>query len=286
MPHTMTYYPQTVVIEGRLYVGGGCVNHDSKIQGDFLVMVYDINEDTWTMLPPYDHVYFSLAALNKCLVLVGGKDKRTGRRTNILAVWDEKAQRWCHPYPPMPTARSGAAVVTQDDRWLVVAGGFSTSGRNDVELLDVSSRHWYRSTPLPTHLYHVSSAITGSTWYLLGGYGALPRKQVLCANLEALISQAISKPSVPSAPALWQIIAPTPLIRSTALVLNDTLLAVGGGAGSSAIYLYQPTSKCWVKAGELPNNRFECACAVLPCGKFVVLGGSVLPSIDIGALNY
>ena len=81
-------------------------------------------------------------------------------------------------------------------------------------------------------------------------------------------------------------IPPTPLIRSTALVLNGSLLAIGGGGGSSAIYLYQQKSKRWIKAGELPNDRAECACAVLSCGKFIVLGGNVLQSIDIGALNY
>ena len=52
------------------------------------------------------------------------------------------------------------------------------------------------------------------------------------------------------------------------------------------MYLYQATNKCWVRAGEMPNERAECACAVLPSGKFVVLGGDVLPSIDICALNY
>ena len=66
--------------------------------------------------------YFSLAALNNRLVLVGGKDRKSfDLRSNILGVWDEKARRWCHPYPPMPTPRSGAAVATQGDKWLVVS---------------------------------------------------------------------------------------------------------------------------------------------------------------------
>ena len=71
----------------------------------------------------HSYIYFSVAALCKCLVLVGGKDKKTGQRTNILGVWDEKLHRWCYPYPPMSTAHSGAAVVTQEDRWMIVAGG-------------------------------------------------------------------------------------------------------------------------------------------------------------------
>ena len=126
MPHTVAYYPKAVVLKGKMYVGGGQAHHVSNVQGDMqdlLVIVYDIEGDTWTTLPSYTCVYFSLAALNKCLVLVGGKDNKTGKRTNILGVWDKKLQRWCHPYPPMLTACSGAAVATLEDRWLIVAGG-------------------------------------------------------------------------------------------------------------------------------------------------------------------
>ena len=61
---------------------------------------------------------------------MGGKDSKTG----ILGVWDKKLQRWCHPYPPMPTARSGAAVVTLEDRWPTVAGGTCKSGKSEVEI--------------------------------------------------------------------------------------------------------------------------------------------------------
>ena len=103
-------------------------------------------------------------------------------------------------------------------------------------------KRYVRSAPLPIPLYHVSSATMGNTWYLLGGYSAEPSKQVVCANLNDLLSQAVSKPLARSG-ALWQVIASTSLVCSTALVLNGSLLAVGGAGGSSAIYLYQPKKK-------------------------------------------
>ena len=71
---------------------------------------------------------------------------------------------------------------------------------------------------------------------------------------------------------------PTPLVHSTALVLSGSLFAVGGGGGSSGIYLYQPKIKRWIKAGELPNDQAQCTC--------IVLGGNVVQSVDTGALNY
>ena len=108
---------------------------------------------------------------------------------------------------------------------------------------------------------------------------------MVCANLNDLIFQAVSKPSTRFG-VLWQVIASTPLMCLTALIFNGSLLAIGGAGGSSAIYLYQPKKKCWIRAGELPNDQAECTYTVLPCGKFVVLGANVLQLIDIGALNY
>ena len=73
---------------------------------------------------------------------------------------------------------------------------------------------------------------------------------------------------------------PTPLVHSTAVVLSGSLFAVGGGGGSSGIYLYQPKIKRWIKAGELANDQADCTCII------IVLGGNVMQSIDTGTLNY
>ena len=43
--------------------------------------------------------------------------------------------------------------------------------------------------------------------------------------------------------------------------------------GNTAIYHYQPSSRSWVKAGELPTRRCICTCTVLPSGDLYVAGG-------------
>ena len=58
---------------------------------------------------------------------------------------------------------------------------------------------------------------------------------------------------------------------TTALALNGALLAVGG-VGTKAIHLYQPTSRKWIKAGELPTERVACVSMVLPNGRVLVIG--------------
>ena len=47
------------------------------------------------------------------------------------------------------------------------------------------------------------------------------------------------------------------------LCMTDLLMAVGGSDGD-AIYLYHHDSRSWVKVGDLPSERLQCACAVLP----------------------
>ena len=76
--------------------------------------------------------------------------------------------------------------------------------------------------------------------------------------------------------SLWQTLPDTPLKLSSALALNGALLAVGGVEGiivSKAIHIYQPSSKKWVKAGELLTGTATCSCIVLPSGKILVAGG-------------
>ena len=57
------------------------------------------------------------------------------------------------------------------------------------------------------------------------------------------------------------------------LAFNGALLAIGGSLGSTAIYHYQPSSRGWIKAGELPIGRLCCTCTVLPSGDLYVAGG-------------
>ena len=93
--------------------------------------------------------------------------------------------------------------------------------------------------------------------------------------LDELISQAVSQSAgatSPSTSSPWQTLPDTPLTHSTVLVLNGALLAVGGWK-SSAIYLYQPSNSSWVNVGDLPTERSQCACLVLPSGEILVAGG-------------
>ena len=280
MPFGMDHYPQVVVFKEKVYIGGGVALSDRTSQ---TVMVYDPQKNSYDTLPPCAHYkYFSIAIVNNQLVVVGGLDVRTNKQTNQLGVWNEQSQSWTHPLPPMTTACESPSVATHNNRWLVVMGGYGDGTLNylsQVEILDTTgSGQWYQAAPLPQPCYSVSTATIGNMCYLLGGFSTkgVSSYKVFSVLFDELISQAVSQPAgakVPPTSSPWMTLPDTPLTNSTALAINGALLAVGGHLGSTAIYHYQPSSRSWIKAEELPAERCRCCCTVLPSGEVLVAGG-------------
>ena len=297
MPFGMICYPNIVVLKGKVYIGGG-----TSLSGreDQIMMVYDIGSDQWNTLPPYQFSWFAMTALNDQLMLVGGMDKHTNKQTNMVGNFDETQQKWGHKFPPMHISRSGAAVVTHSDRWVVVAGGRGST-EAPVEILDSLGGQWYRAdASLPQKLCKMSSTVSDSVWYLLGGYcGRESAKTVLSIHLDKLISQAVLQPSAANEtstkaqPIQWQTLPDTPLVGSTTVAYNGLILAIGGeqemDRGSSTIYHYQPMSDQWIRVGSLPSERKECGCAILPSGELFIVGGFIIPfmeQVDIGRIKF
>ena len=267
MPFVMESF-QAVMIGDNVYVGGG-----RNINATNVVMVYNIHTGTWGKLPRYGSEWFGMAAVNNQLVLVGGSNILSWRVTNVLGVWDEGSQKWTHPFPEMSTPRWYSSVVSYQ-RWLVVAGGNNGRGsyQKKVELLDTHSRQWYEGSPLPDECSRMSSTINGNMWFLTSGSSFhQENKRVFSVCLDELISQVVSSSTgVTTSP--WQTLTDTPSTNSTLLILSGALLSVGGYR-SSAIYLYQPSSRSWVKVSDLPAKLSQCACVVLPSGEIFMAGG-------------
>ena len=272
----MKVYSKVVVFKEKVYIGRGFASLDREAQ---TVIIYDPKQDSYDTLPPYTCKWFSMAVVNNQLVLVGGADIQTNKKTNKLGVWNEQSKRWTQPLPPITTACSSPSVATHDNRWLVVIGSYDADHLPRVEILDTTeSRQWYHAASLPQPLSCALPVTIDNMCYLLGGYtkGGGASKKVFSVCLDDLISQAVSQAasaSAPPTPSPWQSLPDTPLTGSTPLAFNGALLAVGGGYGSTAVYHYQPSSRSWIKAGELPTGRDCCTCTVLPSGDLYVAGG-------------
>ena len=283
----MTHHLQAVMIGDDVYVGGG----NTKITEDKgTVMVYSFDNESWRTLPPYESEWFGMAAVNNQLVLVGGIVISNDKVTSLLGMWDEGSHTWTHPYPEMPTSRCVPCVISYQ-KWLIVAGGEDKASPSPkVELLDTFSGRWYKGSPLPNGYSGMSSAINGNMWYLSRGFSS---QGLNCVCLDELISQAVSQSAdatSPSTPSPWQALTDTPLTRFALLVFKGALLTVGG-LYTSAIYLYQPSSRSWVKVGNIPTKRWQCTCVVLPSGEIFVVGGETYryednKCVDIGTSSF
>ena len=254
MPRVMEC-PQSVTVDTVVYIAERAWS---------VILRYDPHTNNFTKLQ-YQCWAFTMTELTHQLVVVGGYDLSTHKTTNKVSVWSPSQRSWTQPYPAMNTPRWYPAVSTYHQR-LVVAGGCDVSGELvSVEILDTSVSHcqWLSATGLPVSCHLMSAAITHGTLYLLGGTLG---KQVLSVSLSAL-----DKP-----PAQWHTLPDAPLEGSTAIAVHGSLLAVGGSHDrqrSSVIHVYNQEKNAWNKVGDLPTERENCACCLLPSGEILVAGG-------------
>ena len=262
MPRAMLW-PQSVTVDTVVYI---VVRYSD-------ILRYDLHSQQW--MEPLQCQYYccGMTTVSSQLVMVGGMDVSTVpypyKTTNRVAVYSPSQRRWSQPYPPLKTPRYLPAVSTYHQR-LVVAGGRDAShtALANVDILDISVRHcqWLSATGLPMSCCLMSATITHSALYLLGGTLG---KKVLSVSLSALTET--DKP-----PAQWCTLPDTPLKNSTAIAVRGSLLAVGGSHGgqrSSAIHVYNQEKNVWNKMGDLPTERKDCACCLLPSGEILVAGG-------------
>ena len=275
MPRAMTH-PHSVRIDSAVYIAHSV----SRV-----IHRYDLQTKEWNELPPYHHWSFTMTEHNHQLTLVGGWDVSTNKMINTVAVYPTSQRSWKQPYPPMNTPRCWPAVSTYH-QCLVVVGGRDDSETDvaTVEILDTSIPHnqWLSATLLPVNCRRMSATIIDDTLYLLGGTLG---KQVLSVSLPALIQT--DKP-----PTQWHMLPDAPLENSTAIAVHGSLLAVGGSQGiqrSSAIHIFNHEKNTWNKVGDLPTERQDCACCLLPSGEILVSGGEdhngLTSQMDVGAVK-
>ena len=271
MPIKMGDTVQNVVIGDTMYIGGGDADSD---RDSCTVMKLDLQREQWTTLPQYNAKWFAMTSLDDQLIVVGGLDPVTGKRTNQISMLQRK---WTQPHPPMNIACHSSTAVSFNNH-IIVAGGYDDQGcTSSVEVLDVTSRRWYIAEPLPNPRTYMKSTLIGSTLYLIGGWDQNDKTKVVNnVDLNELIDKA--KTAKRATTSLWQTIEDTPLYYSAPLSIGSSLLAVGGldnkHYSSSSIHLYQPNTRSWVRVGELPTTQFNCTCSVLPSEEIIVAGGN------------
>ena len=270
------------------------------------VFSYNTSGDEWLTLPPCEVHDFGLAVVDGLVTIVGGEyDYRTPsfsfnppELSRSLSVLLDRG--WIDTqFPPMTIERKDPSVICTQ-QYLIVAGGLSVIhvtevglfGRqkrrktllNSVEVMNTKTKMWFEVASLPEAASSLVAAHCGDQLYFLGGKnedGSI--SSVFTCSFQALVKPLFARPSgekIKQQPnenfVCWQKVADVPVLRSTCVVINGKLFAIGGRTStyrsSANIFCYSPSEDCWQVAGRIPTARSMCIAASVE-NKLFVIGG-------------
>ena len=142
----------SVFFRDKVYVTGIATDHVPKSRR---VQVYSTVNNAWSTLPESNY-NAPIAIVNDYITLVGGRDAKTDKPTNILSTWFEEEGEWRQIHPSMPTRRlASRAYHHMHGNLLLVTGGAEISTEeengavtNKVHVYNFNTRKWTAPQPL------------------------------------------------------------------------------------------------------------------------------------------
>ena len=172
---------------------------------------------------------------------------------------------------------SSAAVFSQQSCLTVVGGRDQWQHRTSLSAVKVFIPHtsqWHKASPAPFPLSTMTTTVIQNKCFL-SEYDSNKLYQ-LCVS----VHQTATSPSTTYTKVVteWKAIADLPHERSALGVVNECLLAVGGGElykynPITTILGFSPITNTWETVGELPEPRSNCTTVLLPTGELLVMGG-------------
>ena len=277
-----------------VYTGGGVCWVQNPLPMTFddecRVFKYDYRNNEWGTLPIVDIHKFGMAEYQEKLVLIGGASRRKRLRvtleySNQLRVWDETTHDWISPYPTMQTARMQPTAVGHGSA-LVVAGGKNSRYLSDVEMMydcGDDTFQWTQVSSLPAGISRATSALSGGTWYLMGGLEQ--NTAVYYTHLDSLVQEALSEADQKDdaeAPSRWKTITDTKYKHAAVAVLGNSVLSIGGTEAGhipkaeNTVLTYIDVMNTWIETHKpLPHPLTQTIPVALPSGELLVVGGFI-----------
>lgn len=284
-----------VCIGDFVYTGGGMCFVQNPIpmltfDAECSVFKYDCRNNKWDTLPIVDIHKFGMAKYKERLVLIGGASRRKrlwgGQYSKQLIVWDETTHNWISPYPEMKTARMQPTSVGYGNA-LVVAGGKNSGYLSDVEVMYDSGDdkfEWTQVSPLPASISRATSALSGGTWYLMGGLKQ--STAVFHIQLDSLIQEALSEADQKDdtgASSGWKTIPDAKHKHAAVAVLGNSVLSIGGTKAEptipkaeNTVFTYIDVMNAWIETQKpLPHPLTQTIPVALSSGELLVVGGFI-----------
>ena len=166
-----------VLFDGKMYIacgneGGHGGHSDVKVWLD----VYDPATGAWDSLAnapvARDHVYATV--MNDELFLAAGRqsDNNDWLSTTVLQLdsYDFATNTWKTVGPDLPTGRSGAPILTLDDKLVVIGGETNQNdAHEEMEVYDPVTDKWIRYTDMDPSSHGTNAIVNNDMIWVAGG---------------------------------------------------------------------------------------------------------------------
>ena len=275
-PATMTRGSSTI-IEETVYVNP----YNSRN-----VYAFHCNTTQWSTLPQCPYIEPTLTTINSMLTAVGGNDTTSEYMTTNKVI-TRRDHKWVELYPPMPTKRYKAAVLSTTTHVAVMGGWNGANLLAITEVMDIQTKQWNTASPLPYEIFLATTTLCGEILYLMGGNTVSNDYSVLSCRFSDLVQSTQStRPSIQKQPSsstvaihskVWHNIPDLPVRLSTCVTVQGKVLAIGGRDKQdkirTSIYELNTDNNKWSHKGHKNIARSCCLATTLPDNNIFVVGG-------------
>ena len=250
------------------------------------VYAFHCNTTQWATLPQCPYIHSTLTTINSMLTTIGGIDT-TSRYKTTNKVITHRDHKWVELYPPMPTERCWAAVLSTTTHVAVMGGLKGCNPLAITEVMDIQTKQWSTASPLPYGIYEASTTLCGEILYLMGGYTYSNEYSVLSCRFSDLVQSTQStRPStwkwpwsstVATHSKVWHNIPDLPVRYSTCVTVQGKVLAIGGldkqDKRATSIYELNTDNNKWSHKSDMKIAKSRCLATTLPDNNILVVGG-------------
>ena len=250
------------------------------------VYAFHSNTTQWSTLLQSPYGLSTLTTINSMLTTVGGEDATSGYKfTNKVIT--HRDHKWVELYPPMPTERCWATVLSTTTHVAVMGGRNDSNLLVITEVMDIQTKQWSTASPLPYGINWASTTLCGEILYLMGGGTYSNEYSVLSCRFSDLVQSTQStRPSTQKRPwsstvathsKVWHNIPNLPVRDSTCVTVQGKVLAIGGkdkqNKETTSIYELNTDNNEWSHKSDMNVARSECLATALPDNNILVVGG-------------
>ena len=271
-----------VLFRDKVYVTGAAkvdadINNDAgKDDKSFQVQVYSLVEAEWSTLPKAQNYNATVAVINERITLVGGRDVKTRKITDIQSTWFEEEHQWGTMRMHASPFRLESGICQHDNLLLVTGGvidGVEKQTTTVVKMVNVynhSTKDWVtpKALELPKALRSHHMVVFKENIYIIGGAFVHPLEDsgTHKFNQNAWRAQWSDVKEVVQQPSrhvenMWKAIKAPPILRPTVVAYKGFLLSIGGvlgGEPQKEIHMFvDEVDNHWIKLGEMKVGRYR-----------------------------